>query len=503
MPARGEIVWELKNIRKAYPGVVANDNVSIQLRSHEIHGLLGENGSGKSTLINTLSGAHQPDAGVILRQGQPVRLSSPLRARELGVATVFQGFSLVPSLTVAENIHLGRWPRRGGGIDWAAMREGARHLFAALELVIDPDAVVGDLPVAQQQLVEIAKAMAVEASMLILDEPTTALGPAEIQHLHALLRRLRESGCAILYVSHRLDEVTALVDVATILRNGRVVSTADETMIQLEPIVARMIGSEIKEHYPKERNATGEVVLEAQGLCTDQGVTDATFTLQRGEVLGLGGVLGCGRTAIARALFGVDALTSGRLRIHGQEVRFRSPADAIRGGVVLASENRKAEGLFPNFDGTRNITIANLKALLRGVRLDLAVEARVARELIARLHISPEAEHNSVELLSGGNQQKVIVARWLNCRVDVFILDEPTQGIDIGAKIAVYRLINELTRAGKAVILTTSDDEELLAMSDRIALVRRGRITRILPARAISKADLLQSADSAVQEAAA
>jgi ABC-type sugar transport system ATPase subunit len=503
MPAKGEIVWELRNVRKAFPGVVANDDVSIRLRSGEIHGLLGENGSGKSTLIKILSGAHQPDAGAILRDGQPVRLSSPLRARGLGIATVFQEFSLVPGLTVAENIYLGRWPRRGAGIDWAAMRDGARQVLARLDLDIDPDLLLGDLPVARQQLVEIAKAMDVDASMLILDEPTAALGPIEVEHLHALLRRLREGGCAILYVSHRLDEVTALVDVATILRNGRVVSTVEETRIEIAPIVARMVGEEVREHYPKERNVTAEPVLEAQHLRTDQGVVEASFTLHRGEVLGLGGVLGCGRTKIAHALFGIDPLAGGSLWIRGQDVRFRSPADAIGAGIVLASEDRKAEGLFANFDGTRNITIANLKGLLRGFRLDLAAEAQISRALINRLHISPAAERNSVELLSGGNQQKIIIARWLNCGADVFIMDEPTQGIDVGAKIAVYRLINELTRAGKAVILISSDDEELLAMSDRIALVRRGRITRILPASEVSKTDLLQSADSAGLEAAA
>ncbi|HET6161909.1 MAG TPA: sugar ABC transporter ATP-binding protein [Dongiaceae bacterium] len=503
MSAKGEIVWELRNIRKAYPGVVANDDVSIQLRSGEIHGLLGENGSGKSTLIKILSGAHQPDAGMILRHDQPVRLPSPLRARGLGIATVFQEFSLIPGLSVAENIYLGRWSRRGGSIDWAAMREGARHVLGRLDIDIDPDLLVGDLPVARQQLVEIAKAMALDASMLILDEPTAALGPAEILHLHALLRRLKDSGCTILYVSHRLDEVTALVDVATILRNGRVVSTAQETRIQIEPIVARIVGEEVKEHYPKEHNATPEAVLEAEQLRTDQGVIDASFVLHRGEVLGLGGVLGCGRTKIAHALFGIDPMTGGRLRIRGREVRFAAPSDAIRAGIVLLTEDRKAEGLFANFDGTRNITIANLKGLLRGFRLDLAAEAQISRDLIGRLHISPAAEQNSVELLSGGNQQKVIIARWLNCGADVFILDEPTQGIDIGAKIAIYRLINELTRAGKAVIFISSDDEELLAMSDRVALVRRGRITRILPASGVSKTDLLQSADAMLREVAA
>jgi ABC-type sugar transport system ATPase subunit len=483
--------------------VVANDGVSLCLRRGEIHGLLGENGSGKSTLIKTLSGAHQPDSGVILQRGHPVRLSSPLRARELGIATVFQEFSLVPSLTVAENVYLGRWQRRRGSIDWAAMRDGARRLFAALELVIDPEAVVGKLPLAQQQLVEIAKAMALDASMLILDEPTAALGPTEIRHLHLLLRRLKDSGCAILYVSHRLDEVTALVDVATILRNGRVVSTAEDTTIQIEPIVAHMIGGEVKEHYPKEHNTTDEPVLEAQNLRTAQGVADVSFTLCRGEVLGLGGVLGCGRTEIACALFGVHPLTGGRLQVRGRDVCLNSPADAMRAGIVMTSENRKADGLFPNFDGTRNITIANLAAFRRGVWLNLAAEARASRLLINQLQISPEAERNSVEVLSGGNQQKIVVARWLNCRADVFILDEPTQGIDIGAKIAVYHLINELTRAGKAVILITSDDEELLAMSDRIALVRDGCITRIAPAGAVVKMDLLQSADPSHREVAA
>ncbi|MBX6320764.1 MAG: sugar ABC transporter ATP-binding protein [Rhodospirillaceae bacterium] len=502
MPDRHEIAWELRNIRKTFPGVVANDDISIVLRRGEIHGLLGENGSGKSTLIKTLCGAHQPDSGVILRQGVPVRLANPQHARQLGIAAVFQEFSLVPTLTVAENIHLGRWPMRRGAIDWEAMRKGARRLFAALELAIDPDAVVGELPVAQQQLVEIAKAMAAEATMLVLDEPTTALGPAEIEHLHALLRRLRDQGCAILYISHRLDEVTALVDAATVLRNGRVVSAADRTAIDIDEIIAAMVGKRIEEHYPRQDNTRPEILLEAEGLATANGVAEASFVLHAGEVLGLGGVLGSGRSAIARALFGIDRLTRGTLRIKGRPVHLRSPQDAIAAGIVLVSEDRKADGLFLNFDGTRNITIANLKALERGLQLDLAAELRAARALIARLRISPEAEDHSVEALSGGNQQKVILARWLHCGADIFVMDEPTQGIDIGAKVALYHLINELTRAGKGVVLISSNDEELLAMSDRIALVRRGRIVRIEAASRLSKADLLQSDEPSLRGAA-
>lgn len=493
MTRPGAVVWEVRGLRKAYPGVVANDDVSLVLRAGEIHALLGENGCGKSTLIKTLAGAHQADSGTILKRGEPVVLSSPIRARELGVATVFQEFSLVPTLTVAENISLGRWPGRGARIAWASVADIARRAFAAMEVAIDLEAVVGELSVAQQQLVEVAKAIAADAELIILDEPTTALGPAEVAHLHALLRRLKRQGRSILYVSHRLDEVTALVDVATVMRNGRVASDADATRIDVATIVATMVGAEVGEHYPKERNATGEPLLEVEDIATDGGVRGASFTLHRGEVLGLGGVLGAGRTEIGRALFGIDALTRGRLRLAGREVRFARPADAIAAGLALLTENRKADGLFFNFDGTRNLTIANLRALLRGPRLDLAEERRVARELIGRLQITRAAAERPVDLLSGGNQQKVILGRWLYTGARVLILDEPTQGIDIGAKVAVYRLINELTRAGAGVILISADDEELLAMSDRIALVRHGRVTRVVDAAALDKTELVRS----------
>ena len=500
-PRAGRILWELRHIRKAFPGVLANDDVSLRLRAGEIHALLGENGSGKTTLIKTLSGAHQPDAGSILRDGRPVVLASPMRARELGVATVFQEFSLVPTLTVAENLHLGRWPGGRAWLDWRRMRDEARRAFAAMEIEIDPDATVGELSVAQQQLVEIAKAIALEASMIILDEPTAALGRAEVARLHALLRRLRTQGRSILYVSHRLDEVTALVDVATVLRNGRVVSTAETTRIEIAAIVAAMVGAEVKEHYPKERNATAEPLLEVEGLATASGVRGVTFTLHRGEVLGLGGVLGSGRTAIARALLGLDRPTAGRMRLDGREVRAGEPKAMIRAGLALLTEDRKADGLFVNLDTARNITIANLGSIIRNGQLDLVAELAISQEYSAKLRIPPGAERKSVDLLSGGNQQKVIIARWLHADAQVFILDQPTQGIDIGAKVAIYRLINELTRAGKGVILISTDDDELLAMSDRVALVHHGVVTRIEEAQRLRKAELVRSSE--IAEAAA
>lgn len=493
MNAQHEIAWELRNIRKTFGAVIANDDVTLVLRRGQIHGLVGENGSGKSTLIKTLCGAHRPDSGTILREGKPVHLGSPLVARSLGIATVFQEFSLVPDLTVAENILLGRWPGTAIRVDWRAIREAARRVLADLEIKIPPDALVRDLSAAEQQLAEIAKAMAANANVIILDEPTAALGARETQHLHGLLRRMRDGGAAILYISHRIDEVVNLADVVTVMRNGRVVSAAGETPLDLSAIITLMIGRDVHEHYPKTLVEAGDALLEVRDIATERGVRGASFTLRRGEVLGIGGMLGSGRTEIAHALFGVDPLTRGEIVLRGVPVHFHSPADAISAGIALLTENRKTDGLFYNFNGTTNITVANLKAVDRGLWLDLKREHAMSRKLIGELQVTPEAEFDLVDRLSGGNQQKILIARWLNTGADVFIFDEPTQGIDVGTKVAIYGLINGITAAGKGVLLISSDDKELLAMSDRVAIVRHGRIARIAKANQLTKADLLGS----------
>jgi ABC-type sugar transport system ATPase subunit len=495
MDVRDNIAWELRNIRKAFGPVIANDGVTLVLRRGQIHGLVGENGSGKSTLIKTLCGAHRPDAGTILRAGKPVHVDNPLVARSLGIATVFQEFSLVPHLTVAENILLGRWPGTALRVDWRAIRASAQRVLADLQIAVPPDALVRDLSAAEQQLVEIAKAMAANANVIVLDEPTAALGAHETEHLHALLRRMRDGGAAILYISHRLDEVVNLADVVTVMRNGRVVSAAGETPLDLSAIVMLMIGRDVHEHYSKTQVEAGDALLEVRDIATKHGVRGATFTLRRGEVLGIGGMLGSGRTEIAHALFGVDPLTRGEILLRGVPVHFHSPADAIAAGIALLTENRKTDGLFFNFNGTANITIANLKAVDRGLWLDLPREHEMSRKLIGQLQVTPEAEADLVERLSGGNQQKILIARWLNTGADVFIFDEPTQGIDVGTKVAIYGLINEITATGKGVLLISSDDKELLAMSDRVAIVRHGRIARIAKASELTKADLLWSSE--------
>jgi len=487
-------LWELDNITKVYPGVRANDGVSIALYPGEIHALLGENGSGKSTLIKILSGVQQPDSGAIRYMGKEVKLENPTAARRKGVATVFQEFSLVPTLTVAENIFLGQPIRRGGAwLDWKRMQQQAAEILRRLEIELAPGRLVGELSVAEQQLVEIAKAIHTDAKLLILDEPTTALGENEIKALHGLLRRMKKHGVAILYISHRLDEVVGLVDTVTILKDGKVVSTREQTTLDVNVIIQRMVGREIKQHYPKQANATEDVLLEVHHLSSRGGVREVSFKVRRGEVFGLGGVIGSGRTEIARALFGVDRLTDGEIYVDDKKYVISSPRDAINAGIALVPENRKFDGLFFNFSGAPNISSAGLRQLVTAGMIQKRREGIMARHYVEDLEISPNAIHQLVLFLSGGNQQKVVIARWLFANSRVLILDEPTQGIDIAAKVAVYNLINQLTAEGRAVVLISSDHNELIAMSDRIGIVRSGSIVEIRDARDVNHSHLVQA----------
>ncbi len=487
-------LWEFVDISKAYPGVLANDQVSIKLYGGSIHGLLGENGCGKSTMIKTLSGVQQPDGGKILNNSQETHITNPQDARAKGIATVFQEFSIVPTLSVGENIYLGNMPStKFGLIDWKKIHADASAVLHEMEVDISTEAITGHLSVGEQQLVEIAKAIAIDAQMIILDEPTAALGEDEIETLHRLLRNMRNKGTAILYVSHRLDEVERIVDEVTILRGGKVVRASGETAIDVNQIVSAMVGEEIAEHYPKERNAKDTIVLEAHELTTSNGVTNASFDVREGEVLGLGGVLGSGRTEIARALFGVDPIISGEIRLEGKPIHIANEIDAIEKGLALVPENRKFDGLFFNFRASGNITAASLSSLSRLGVLNLGVEKQGAQRLIQELEISALAESKTVNFLSGGNQQKIVIARWLFSDAKVLIMDEPTQGIDIGAKLAVYKLINTLTKAGKSIILISSDHDELLAMSDRIAVIQHGTVVRLSSAENLTHNDLVRA----------
>lgn len=500
-------LWELRDITKRYPGVTANDGINLKLFSGEIHGLLGENGCGKSTLIKILSGVEQPTQGQIFRTGAPIVLRSPVEARVAGIATVFQEFSLVPELTVAENIFLGRAPLKKplGLVDWRRMREEAARTLRTLGIEdgINPYARVRSLSVAQQQLVEIAKAVSTDAKTLILDEPTAALSVSEIERLHALLRRLKDSGHAVLYVSHRLDEVVSLIDVATILKDGKRVSAPGETAIAIKPIVAAMIGEDIREHYPPGSHATENTVFAGERLATANGVADASLSVRKGEILGIGGVMGSGRTSLLRAIFGLDALKSGAMQLRDRPYRPRDPGDAIERGVAFVPENRKSDGLFFNFSGPENSTIASLQKITRYGLLSANVERQAFAALTRQLAIHPRAGTVKVGSLSGGNQQKIVLARWMFRDAELFLLDEPTQGIDVGAKTATYGLMRELTQQGKAIILVSSDFGELLAMSDRIAVIRNGVVSETKPASHFDEHTLLAAAAGGAEERSA
>jgi ribose transport system ATP-binding protein len=353
---------------------------------------------------------------------------------------------------------------------------------------------VSSLSTAEQQLVEIAKAISIDSSLLIMDEPTAALGLTETKHLMALIRRLTAQGKAILYISHRLDEVFEIADRVTVLKDGRRVATAPISELKVGQVVRMMVGFDVGQHYPKQRNTQDRPLLEVEHLSTDNGVHDVSFTINFGEVFGLGGMLGSGRTEIIRALYGLDRITAGQIRMDGKEVRFHSPAEAIGGGLGLIPENRKTDGSFLNFEGPQNITISRLKALLNGPWLNLSRERKIGMTYVKKMNISPAAMERSVQFLSGGNQQKVIIARWLFSEARLLIMDEPTQGIDIGAKHEIYNVINELTANGISVLLISSDFPELLAMSDRVAVVRDGHILQITDGDRMSEVELISHA---------
>lgn len=474
-----------------FPGVKALNDVSLDFYQGEILGLLGENGSGKSTLIKCLSGVYLPQKGQYYRKGQAVQINNSADARALGVATVYQEFSLVPTLSITENIFLGNLLRgRGGKINWKEMRRIAQQTLDILDIHINPDTIVSMLSVAEQQLVEIAKGYTANGSLLILDEPTTALSELDIDRLHTLLRRMASEGQTIIYISHRLDEVMEIVERVAVLRNGKLVRILDKDEFSLDNIVEAMSGTVIEDHYPKEHNARDEIVMSV-GHIHAKGVIDVSFTIKRGEVFGLAGLLGSGRTEIACALFGVEKITQGTVVLNGRDITNLAPKEVIQRGLAYITENRKTDGLFFNFEGPGNCTSAKLQKLVKHSafpRLNLRKEREEYAGLAQKLKISPQSEQKTVNLLSGGNQQKVVISRWLFADSDVFIMDEPTQGIDVGARLQVYNIINELTRAGKSIILISSDFLELVSMSDRIGVVRYHKLQKIIDAKDASKA---------------
>ena len=466
-----------RGIAKAFPGVQALDGADLDVRAGEVHAVVGENGAGKSTLMKILTGVYAADAGQILIDGQPVHIAGPRQAIALGISMIHQELNLAPNLSVAENIFLGRAPIRAGFVQWRRLIADAEALVARLSIDLDVRASVEDLSVARQQMVEIAKALSLDARVIIMDEPTSALTERETDVLFELIGRLKAEGVAIVYISHRLEEIFRIADRVTVLRDGRLVGELPIAEATPQRLIAMMVGRELVTLFPKEPVEIGPPVLEVRHLSRAGALDDISFVLRRGEIVGLAGLVGAGRTELARALFGADPIDAGEIRIDGRPVRIRSPRDAIRHGLAFVTEERKLYGLVLGMTVRENATLASLGELTRLGFVDFARERRIAQEYVRRLDIRTPGIEQEVVNLSGGNQQKVVIARWLATRPRVLILDEPTRGIDVGAKAEVHALMSRLAREGLAILMISSELPEILGMSDRILVVRQGRLS--------------------------
>ena len=473
----------MKGISKAFGGVKALDNVDFAVLPGEIHALLGGNGAGKSTILKVLNGVHRPDAGTIAVGGVALTTHTPEASRAAGIAMNFQEMSLIPTLSVAQNIFLTREARTARGwLDDAACEAKAAKIFAMLEVKVDPKAVVGTLGAGQKQLTEIAKAISQSSKVLILDEPSTALAVSDVERLFTFLRKLKAQGVAVIYVSHRMDEIARIADRATILRDGKHVITAPLSDLPIDTMIEHIVGKRSKGLADVQRgNATrGEVLLEARGLSGAHKPHDISFALHRGEVLGLAGLLGSGRSSLARVIAGIEPATAGELRIRGEVVSIRKPADAIQAGVALVPEARATQGIIPAHSVASNIVLAVLNRISAKGVVDRAKAQKITDEIIAQLQIKTASRDHAVSTLSGGNQQKVVIGKWLATDPDILVLDEPTAGIDIGSKSEIIRLVRDLAAQGKGIVMISSELSELLTACDSILVMADGRAHQMI-----------------------
>ena len=500
-------VLEMRGVRKTFPGVVALDAVDLTLQAGDVHMLLGENGAGKSTLMKILSGAYRKDAGEIRIDGQPVDIGSPRDALALGIRVIYQELNLVPQLSVAENIFLGAMPTRWTGVvDWQALDDRASHVLADLGLdvaALGPRTRVARLGMAQRQMVEIAKALVSTSAagspaaqglrVLVMDEPTSSLTSREVTQLFALIERLTARGVAVVYITHRLDEVFRIGRRVTVLRDGRHVTTRLLSEVTVPELVRLMANRDLSEQFPKVRAVRGPELLRVEHVSRGTTLSDISLSLHAGEVLGIAGLVGAGRTELARVIAGADRSDTGRLLVDGGEVRLRGPADAIARGIGLLPEDRKAQGLVPGLTVARNVTLPHGRRLARLGVLARQCEAALAGPIADELRVKSTATQ-AVRLLSGGNQQKVVLGKWLAGDVRIFIFDEPTRGIDVGAKVEIYHLMNRLTARGAGIIMISSELPELLGMSDRILVMHRGRIRAEMDAADATEERVLRAA---------
>jgi len=476
-PLADKPLLEMEGIEKSFPGVRAIKRGRLNLGRGEVLALLGENGAGKSTMIKVLAGAHMPDTGTIRLNGIPVRITSPHDALKLGIAVIYQEFNLVPALTARENIFLGRERTRAGFVSVRDEREEARQLLRRLRSNINPEAPCRSLSVAQQQLVEIAKALSRDAKILVMDEPSAALTSQEVESLFAIIRDLKTRGISVIYISHRLDEIFEIADRVTVMRDGQWIATVPIEDLTRDGLIELMVGRRIEQEFPKRQAEIGDVRLAIEDMARGSFVKGVTFSIRRGEVLGLTGLVGAGRTEVARMIFGADAADRGRVLLDGRQLDIHSPKDAIRHGICLLTEDRKAQGLVLGLTVRENFGLPNLPRLSRLSFVRHGQERLAFGQHVENLRIKISTQEQLARNLSGGNQQKVVLAKWLESNSEVIIIDEPTRGIDVGAKYEIYQLMNRLAATGKAILMISSELPEVLGMSDRILVMHEGRIT--------------------------
>jgi ribose transport system ATP-binding protein len=471
----------MRGITKSYPGVQALSGVDFDVRSGEVHALVGENGAGKSTLVKILAGAVAADAGVIEIDGKPVKITSPKQAEEHGISIIYQEFNLVPSLTVAENVMLGREPVKGISIDWSALRATTKAMLARLGVSLPVDVEVRTLSVAQQQMVEIAKALSVNARAIVMDEPSAALTEPEVDKLFEIIRALTKQGVAVIYISHRMDEIFTIADRITVFRDGRHVETGDAKSYTSDDVIRLMVGRSLDAHFPAlpPDPPREKALLSVRGATSPGRLVDVSLDVYPGEILGIAGLVGAGRTSLLRAICGADRLPAGSIELEGRTLHLRGPHDAIVAGLALVTEDRKAQGLVLGMSVRENVTLPHLDVFTHAGRVDRREESSAVAKLAAELRIRTPSIEQLVRNLSGGNQQKVVLAKWLLEKAKVICFDEPTRGIDIGAKAEIYELMVALSRGGTSIVMASSELPEVLGMSMRIAVMHQGRIVHV------------------------
>jgi inositol transport system ATP-binding protein len=489
------LILQMENISKSFPGVKALSDVNLAVRKGTIHALMGENGAGKSTLMKILDGIYVQDSGQIIFKGQTVTIDSTHTALKLGISMIHQELSPIPYMTVAENIFLGREPLgRYGLIDKRKLNADTKALLSRLEIEINPVSIMKSLSVANTQMVEIAKAISYDASLIIMDEPTSAITEREVAHLFRMIRALKAKGVTIIYITHKMDEVFQIADDITVLRDGKHVATLSASQTNKGHLITMMVGRELTEMFPKEYAPIGEIVLSVHNLTREGIVEDVSFDLRRGEILGIAGLMGAGRTTVIESIFGIHKVDAGEIIIKGKKTQINSPADAIKNGLALLTEDRKLTGIMGVLPVRDNMMIASLPNYEKRGFLDGRLIETTYKEEKSRLDIKSPSMHQLIKLLSGGNQQKVLVSRWLLTSPDILILDEPTRGIDVGAKAEIHKLMSKLAQEGKAIIMISSELPEILGMSDRILVMHEGRVGGIFERKNATQESIMQAA---------